>query len=199
MFDEVDDLPVYRLRPLPIAPLRGNFCISEALLPATRRALEGFAVDGIRDGGHEGMVFWTGWSGVERTFLVQAIIPNAQHSRLRVHASKEAVAEAARAARNSGLGILCQVHSHPGSDTRHSDGDDDLVLLPFDGMLSIVAPNFGLGLESLAQCSVHQFQQDKWVLCDPASVSAGVKLVPSEINLRESLRRVLPPAIQADK
>jgi len=34
------------------------------------------------------------------------------------------------------MGILCQVHSHPGSDTRHSDGDDELVLLPFEGMLS---------------------------------------------------------------
>jgi hypothetical protein len=199
MLDEVEDMPVYRLRPLPVAPLRGNFWIHEALLPATQRALQAFAIDGIRDGGHEGMLFWTGRSVGEHTFLIQAILPNAQHSRLRVHASKEAVADAARAARNSGLGILCQVHSHPGSDTRHSDGDDDLVLLPFDGMLSIVAPNFGIGLKSLAQCSVHQFQRDRWVLCDPASVGARVKLIPSEIDLRESMRRVLPPVLPADK
>lgn len=188
MFHDTDDTPVHRLRPLPVAPLQGSFWILETLIALTQKALQGFALDGIRDGGHEGMVFWSGRSVGEHTFFMQAIVPNAQHSHGRVHASKEAVAEAARAARNNGLGILCQVHSHPGLDTRHSDGDDDLVLLPFDGMLSIVVPAFGIGLESLEQCSVHQFQQGKWVLCDPASICAGVKLIPSEINLRESLR-----------
>jgi len=188
MFSDTDDTPVHRLRPLPVAPLLGNFWIAEALIAATQKALQRFALDGIRDGGHEGMVFWAGRSIGLHTLLMQMIVPNAQHSRLRVHAPKEAVAEAARAARNNGLGILCQVHSHPGLDTRHSDGDDDLVLLPFEGMLSIVVPKFGVGLESLDQCSVHQFQQGKWVLCESASVSAGIKLIPIEINLRESLR-----------
>lgn len=58
----------------------------------------------------------------------------------------------------------------------------------FEGMLSIVVPKFGIGFESLSQCSIHQFQQGNWVLCDPSSVSVGVKLISTEINLRESLR-----------
>ncbi len=107
MFRDIDNVPVHRLRPLPVAALQGNFWIIETLVAATQKALQGFALDGIRDGGHEGMVFWTGRSIGQHTFLMQAIVPNAQHSRLRVHASKEAVAEAARAARHNGLGILC--------------------------------------------------------------------------------------------
>jgi proteasome lid subunit RPN8/RPN11 len=88
-------------------------------------------------------------------------------------------------ARQHGLGILCQVHSHPGKDTRHSDGDDGLVLLPFEGMLSVVVPDFGIGFKAVSQCGVHQFQKGRWVLCDPDSVARGVLIVPVEVDLRE--------------
>lgn len=183
----VKDLPVYREQPLPIGKLQGRFWICEPIIGETQRILQKFALAGIRDGGHEGMAFWGGRSIGAETFFMQVIVPDADHSRQRVHASKEAVAAAARIARKYGLGILCQVHSHPGSDTRHSDGDDDLVLLPFEGMLSIVVSHFGIGLRALDQCSVHQFHEKAWVLCDPVSVRAGITLIPTGVNLCESL------------
>ena len=62
-----------------------------------------------------------------------------------------------------GLGILAQVHSHPGRDTRHSDGDDDLVVMPFENMLSLVAPYYGRAIRAITDFSVHQFQDRRWV------------------------------------
>lgn len=183
-----EDPPVYRTRELPITNLTGSFLVTEQVLASTQKALQTFALDGIRDGGHEGMVFWAGREVAGDTMFLQAVVPDAEHSHGRVHASKAAVGAAARAARGYSLGIICQVHSHPGSDTRHSDGDDDLVLLPFEGMLSIVVANFGIGFVSLAQASVHQFQNGHWALCNPASVDHGVKVLPAEVDLRVRAR-----------
>jgi proteasome lid subunit RPN8/RPN11 len=63
------------------------------------------------------------------------------------------------------LSIVAQVHSHPGSDTRHSDGDDDLVLMPFPGMFSLVVASYGAGSLLPGQgAGLHQFQDGRWVL-----------------------------------
>jgi proteasome lid subunit RPN8/RPN11 len=176
--------PVYRTRPLPVGELHGTLLLAESVVPATRDALTSFALAGIRDGGHEGMAFWAGHEAGDTTIILQVIVPNAAHSDQRVMASAGAVGEAARVARRSGLGILCQVHSHPGDDARHSDGDDEMVLLPFEGMLSIVVPNFGLRFDGLSGACVHQFQQGRWVLCSEESVRSHVTVIPSRVDLR---------------
>lgn len=180
----LDNLPVYRTRDLPVAELEGKFFVASQVITATQQALQKFALDGIKDGGHEGMVFWAGREFGDETIFLQAVVPDAEHSYGRVHASQNAVGSAARVARAVNLGLLCQVHSHPGSDTRHSDGDDDLILLPFEGMLSIVIANFGIGFNALAQTSVHQFQRGRWVLCSRSSVERGITVVPAEVDLR---------------
>jgi proteasome lid subunit RPN8/RPN11 len=178
------DPPVYRRRPLPVGELRGSFLLAQSIIAATREALTSFALAGIRDGGHEGMVFWAGREADGSACILQTVVPDADHSAQMVMASAEAVGSAAREARKNGLGIICQVHSHPGSDARHSDGDDDLVLLPFEGMLSIVVPGFGLHFNSLDEACVHQFQGAKWVLCTADSVATGIIVVPPCVDLR---------------
>jgi proteasome lid subunit RPN8/RPN11 len=179
-----NDPPVYRARPLPVVELRGSFLLAQSVIATTREALTSFALAGIRDGGHEGMAFWAGREADGSTCILQAIVPDADHSDQRVMASAEAVGSAAREARRNELGIICQVHSHPGSDARHSDGDDKLVLLPFEGMLSVVVPGFGLHFNSLDGACVHQFQDGKWVLCTAKSVATRMIVVPSCADLR---------------
>jgi proteasome lid subunit RPN8/RPN11 len=77
---------------------------------------------------------------------------------------ERAVALAARTARRYGLGVVAQVHSHPGHDTRHSDGDDHLVLMPFPGMFSLVVADYGLGdLHPSGGAGLHQYQDGRWV------------------------------------
>lgn len=181
------DLPIYRTRPLPTGHLSGTLVLAESIIAATREALTGFALSGIRDGGHEGMVFWAGREMDGCTVILQVIVPRADHSAGRVMASAESVGVAARAARKNQLGILAQVHSHPGSDARHSDGDDELVLLPFEGMLSVVVPNYGIKFYELGQACVHQYQKGKWVLCSRSSVESNLFVAPQSVNLRDEL------------
>lgn len=178
------DRPAYRFRPLPRGELRGLFLLPEPVLEVTREALVSFALAGIEDRGHEGIVYWAGREAADCTVFVQAVVPVAEHSHGRVMVSCEEIGRMQRLARRDRCGILCQVHSHPGADTRHSDGDDELVLLPFEGMLSIVAPRFGLDLHGIGDLSVHQFQDGRWVLCSAESVSSGIVVVPTIRDLR---------------
>lgn len=176
--------PLYRRSKLPRGELRGVFIVTTGVLRATHNALESFAVSGIYDGGHEGIAYWAGREMTGCTVFVQAVIPEADHSAGRVMVSELELGRSQRAARESQLGILAQVHSHPGADARHSDGDDELVLMPFENMLSIVAPHFGLTLETMADVCVHQFQDGRWVLCSTGSVKRSVQLVSDAVDLR---------------
>ena len=170
-------MTVHRLRPLPRGILRGRYRISPSLIHDTQQALQGFFESGRHEGGHEGLCYWAGREDADLTSLEAAVVPTARHGRYGVFVSEAAFAEVARQARAMGLGILAQVHSHPGRDTRHSDGDDDLVVMPFENMLSLVAPYYGRTLRAITDFSVHQFQDRRWVLCTRESVSSAFSTV----------------------
>jgi hypothetical protein len=60
-----------------------------------------------------------------------------------------------------------------------------MVLMPFEGMLSIVAPRYGhFGLRPLDSLGVHQFQDGQWVVCARESVGESFHVLPTEIDLR---------------
>lgn len=176
--------PVYRTRPLPKGELQGNYFLPRQLLAKTRKALVSIALDGIRDGGHEGLVYWAGREVGDAVAFLSVIVPQSDHGPQHVMVSGPEVNRSARRARDFKLGILAQVHSHPDSDARHSDGDDDLVLMPFEGMLSVVAPHHGREVVSLSDLVVHQYQDGQWVWCSPESVKRGFETVPPVCDLR---------------
>ena len=165
-------MTVHRTTPLPLGRLRGQFEIASNLVAETHRALHTFYRLGRYEGGHEGICYWAGVEMTDRTLLESVVVPTAHHERFGVFVSAAAFADVARRARRMGLGVLAQVHSHPTFDVRHSDGDDDLVVMPFENMLSLVAPHYGRTLRSMADFGVHQFQDRRWVLCDSDSVAA---------------------------
>ena len=161
-------MTVYRTRPLPRGTLRGRYRISPNLIDDTQQALRTFYEAGRHEGGHEGLCYWAGREASDQTSLEAVIVPIARHGQYGVFVSEPAFADVARRARAMGLGVLAQVHSHPGRDTRHSDGDDELVVMPFESMLSLVAPHYGRFLRAITDFSVHQYQDHRWVLCDRA-------------------------------
>ena len=175
---------VYRTRPWPVDDLRGRFFVTQEVLAATRKILVQYGRPDADGRGHEGLVFWAGREAGPVTIFLQTVAPKTEHGAGFVRVDRAAVGEAARAARRQGLGILAQVHSHPGSDARHSDGDDELIVMPFANMLSIVVPQFGRALSALDQTVIHQFQDGVWVICRPASVATGITVLRADVDLR---------------
>ena len=173
------DGPKFRL---PLGTMRGRFLITEGAIAAAERLLPSFRGP---DGDHEGQVFLLGRELDELTILTTALAPDADHGRGHVFSDESQVATAARVARQAGLAILGQLHTHGRDYTEHSCGDDTLVLMPFEGMLSLIAPWYGrFGLRPLWSLGVHQYQDDGWALLTSESVREGFHIVASGIDLR---------------
>jgi len=172
-----DDVSVNRRRPLPQGDVRGRFRVGAQVMARTREALVTFAESGKSDGGHEGLVFWAGEESNDATEYSAVVVPDATHSQFGVFVDELAYGRAVREARSQGLVLLAQVHSHPGRDVRHSDGDDDLIVMPFEGMLSLVVPRYGVGWSRLDTAGVHQFQDGRWVQCSADSILRSISAV----------------------
>lgn len=154
-------MAVYRRTPLPSGPAVGRLLVAEHVLAPTRAALQ--ASSG-QYRSHEGLAFWLGRTIGADTLVLTVAAPPTDHRGDGVFVAEPAVAATARSARGIGLGLVAQVHSHPGEDTRHSDGDDQLVLMPFEGMFSLVVANYGhSSLLPAHGAGLHQYQQRRWV------------------------------------
>jgi proteasome lid subunit RPN8/RPN11 len=168
-----------RRTPLPVEPAVGRLLVAEQVLGVTRAALQ--ASSGHYRP-HEGLVFWLGRGVGADTLVVSAAVPPTDNRTDGVFVDERAVLATVKAARSAGLGLVAQVHSHPGDDTRHSDGDDQLVLMPFEGMFSLVVARYGQGsLFPDDGAGLHQFQSGRWVRV--ANAGAAFAVVPSLTGL----------------
>lgn len=171
-----------RLDQIPRGALRGEFRITDAALAALERFLPTYRG---ADGSHEGIAFLAGIELPALTLYTTALAPDADHGWGHVRCSEAQISAVTRAAHADGLGLLAQVHTHPSGGTGHSWGDDDMVLMPFEGMLSIVVPHYAaFGLQPLHSLGVHQFQEGRWTLCSAESVRAAFRINPSGVDLR---------------
>jgi proteasome lid subunit RPN8/RPN11 len=172
-------MSVHRRTLLPTGPAVGDLLVPEAVLSTTRAALQASSGNGRR---HEGLVLWLGRVVDDDTLVMSCTAPVTWSRPGGVHIDEAAVGTAARTARRYGLGVVAQVHSHPGLDTRHSDGDDELVLMPYHGMFSLVVAEYGHGsLEPRRGAGLHQFQTDRWV----AVPSESFIIVPPIVGPRD--------------
>ncbi len=171
-------MTVHRLTDLPVCQPRGRLLVAEHVLDPTRAVLQ--ASSG-RYGRHEGLVLWLGRTLDATTLVLSAAELPTVSGPGRVHVDEHAVGACARAARELGLGIVAQVHSHPGTDTRHSDGDDQLVLMPFEAMFSLVVADYGRGsLLVSGGVGLHQHQDGRWVrITDPSAMVT----VPAHLSI----------------
>jgi hypothetical protein len=160
---------VLRLTPLPEGPARGRLVVAAAVARRTNEELAQFSG---KDGRHEGLVLWLG-RRVEGDILIAALAtPQVEHTWGSVRIGHHAVGVTSKAARRAGVSVLVQVHSHPGRDTRHSDGDDRMVLLPHEGMFSLVVGRYGdEPIEPHPGLGLHQFQDGHWMLVRPVERS----------------------------
>jgi hypothetical protein len=118
-------------RRIEVAPLRGRFLRADWAVRAAEALLRTYR---DLDGSHEGIAFLCGSELPKATLYATVIVLDADPGRGHVQCSEAQVAAVSAAAR--ALGLL-RVQSHPGYGTTHSFGGDDMVPMPFEGMLSI--------------------------------------------------------------
>lgn len=172
-------MTVHRMTHLPTAVNRGRLIIPASVLAATKAALQRFYG---ADGRHEGLVYWMGRRCDADALVISAVVPVSDHGRQHVFVAEAEVGNMSRRARSMGLAIVAQVHSHPGSDTRHSDGDDKLILMPYEGLFSLVVANYGDGSLLPSQgAGLHQYQDRRWVQIAPPAPDAVI-VVPEILH-----------------
>jgi len=153
-------MTVHRDTPLPEVTARGRLIVTEGVVGPTLAALQASSTDGRPD---EGLVLWLGRNIQDSTVVLACSAPRSRHTFGSVHIDERAVGSVTAAARRHSLGVVAQVHSHPGWDTRHSDGDDRLVLMPYEGMFSLVVAHYGLAsIHPEDGAGLHQFQDGRW-------------------------------------
>lgn len=170
-------MTVHRTRPLPKAPAVGRLIVAAAVADRTAELLRDARTP---EPPHEGMVWWLGREVDDDTLIVACHRPAVSSGPQFVHANESATGAAARLARAYRLVVTAQVHSHPGYDTRHSDGDDDLVLMPYPGMFSLVIADYGRGSVLPEEgAGLHQFQNGRWI--QVAQDEPPLIIVPAEV------------------
>lgn len=169
---------LHRTKPLPVVPAVGCLVVTESVLVRTHELLQRV---GAGNPAHEGLVWWLGRQVGIDTLVLACHRPPCQSGPRFVFTDEAAVGTGSRLARSRRLGIVAQVHSHPGVDTRHSDGDDDIMLMPFAGMFSLVVGNYGRGgLLPEQGAGLHQFQDGRWILT--SSAEPALVVVPAEVS-----------------
>lgn len=168
-----------RTTPLPTAPARGRLIASKQILQRTLHLLQR---PGGVSGPHEGIVLWAGRStGQDRLAVAPVAVP-AHTGAGHVRVDAQTVGRAGRTIRAYGLALVAQVHSHPGDDTRHSDGDDTLIVMTHEGMWSLICGHYGaIETNSLQHLGVHQRQGGRWVAVD--DVAESFLVIPDTIEV----------------
>ena len=170
-------MTVSRRTPLPAGPATGRLLVADNVGPATSAALQASSAN---HRSHEGLVLWLGRTIGDDTIVMSVAVPPTDHRVDGVFVGERAVLATSRAAGGLGIGLVAQVHSHPGRDTRHSDGDDHLIVMPYEGMFSLVIADYGHGgLLPAEGAGLHQYQHGRWVHV----TSPGLIIIPTVVPI----------------
>lgn len=111
-------------------------------------------------------------------------VPQAQQYADHFAVSAEEMSRAGQHLRAHGLVRLAQIHTHPGSDTRHSPYDDKHAYSRKAGAISIVLPWHAHGDPLPTGGSAHVHDGERWHRLSPDDATAFIRLVPATVDTR---------------
>jgi proteasome lid subunit RPN8/RPN11 len=123
--------------------------VSQACLGAIQAGLE----PEVRKG-HEGIVYLLGRTDGIIALATTIFRPEARTTPGSFHVEPRAMAACIQAAAKYELQVVGQLHTHPG-EAYHSDGDVEGARIRYPGYASVVLPNYGRMLPSLAGAAAY--------------------------------------------
>jgi proteasome lid subunit RPN8/RPN11 len=125
--------------------------------------------------GCEGLVFWLGRVEDATCYVEKVLTPPQQSLKsedgVGYFITSETLLNLNKFLASSGLRLIAQVHSHPGT-AYHSAADDRYCIVTVEGGLSLVVPNFGFGPTNLHCWAIYRLSQGRWEELSSRSVRA---------------------------
>jgi hypothetical protein len=149
--------------------------LSSAILTETQKLLRGFRL-------LETTVSWFGVATPSGAVVLSVIRPRQRRTAGSFRVDAAANADVAVVACDNGLKLIAQVHSHPGSYVGHSPGDDAGAPFLFDGLYSVVVPNYARdGLILFHRCGIHLYR-GRFYQLSPQEIGAHFQIVPHVLD-----------------
>lgn len=162
--------------------LQQQLLISQQVVVDSMRLLRSYT--GPWNRRHEGIVYWAGIEQDTHCSILMALAPTARTSPNHYVTTPEANARAISTAREYGLAIVAQVHSHPGADVRHSVTDHKQAFMPFEGFYSVVVPFYATGEFNPLRCGWYRYEGGAFREKGADWVRQSVRLQPTSVDLR---------------
>lgn len=163
-------------------PSCGTILIGAQVIAETVSALRRSGTPGQS---HEGVAYWAGRRLGPDAVVTTCIAPAAETTFGSFATSSSTNAKVVMFLAREGLELLGQVHSHPGRFVDHSDGDNERALMPYEGFLSIVVPNYGQGgMQPLTHCGIHLFEGGAFRRLKSPEVESRFRIVSHFADLR---------------
>lgn len=141
--------------------------------------------------GHESVLYWAGMEMDNKWVLSTCIRPVARTTRGSFQTSTRANAEVISFLAAHQLGLLAQVHTHPGSFIDHSEGDDEGAFMAFENFISIVVPDYGRqGILPLTQCGVHRMENGQFRRLRVDEINQSFRILPLAQDFGEKYERI---------
>ena len=115
--------------------------------------------------GHEGIVYFVGLTTGATTLALFGVRPKATSTPGSVDVTAIEIGKVVRAAADSELQVVGQLHTHPGG-AHHTAGDLAGMRIRHPGYFSIVVPNYGAKLPSLQQAHTLMWTQGGFLAID---------------------------------
>ncbi len=135
----------------------------------------------------EAVIFWYGreFEADKIDVVLSLAIPKAEHSSGNYHVPMKEATKVGHAMLEKSLVCLAQIHTHPGTNTTHSDFDDDNAISKRNGFLSLVAPRFGVKpLRDLSDVSIHESWNNNWEILDVKAKSQRIVIIDDFLDFR---------------
>ena len=152
-----------------------RYLISSKVIKDTERVLHDYA---NKNPSNEGLVYWAGTVSNNTIKVTTVIAPNTESDFGRVSTSHKDNFHVVNELSKLKLVEVAQVHSHSGYFVEHSDGDDKWAAFKFEGLLSLVVPNYSKdGMLPLEKCGAHRYENGEFARLSKEYVKKHFRLV----------------------
>ena len=164
-----------------------RYVISSKVIKDTERVLQDYA---NKNPSNEGLVYWAGIVSNNTINITTVIAPNTESDFGRVSTSHKDNFHVVNELSKLKLVEVAQVHSHPGYFVEHSDGDDKWAAFKFEGLLSLVVPNYCKeGMLPFEKCGVHRYENGYFIHLSKEYVKKHFRLIDDNNSKFVELRK----------